>query len=139
MTLGTWVRIGHIERAGKGLKIVARAFSHEITGTISEEGVKKLLSPGSSPAEILGTRRTPDGTEIYEKIGTAFRSRSGKGLIISMVAAPEASGSWGGLRAVLGGTRERIAISVLEPAEEEQEDPRPAPVSDIRQGLEARF
>jgi hypothetical protein len=101
--------------------------------------VKKLLSPGSSPAEILKVQRTPDGTEIYEKIGTAFRSRSGRGLIISLIAAPEASGSWDGFRAVLGGTRERIAISVLEPAEEEQEDPRPAPVSDIRQGLEARF
>jgi hypothetical protein len=135
----TWVRIGHIEQAGKGVKILARAFGKEVHGTITPEGVKKLLSPGSSPAEILKVQRTPDGTEIYEKIGTAFRSRSGRGLIISLIAAPEASGSWDGFRAVLGGTRERIAISVLEPAEEEQEDPRPAPRSSLYDGLECRF
>jgi hypothetical protein len=117
MTPGSWHKVGHIEcipRTLKSLRVVARAFGKETTGIITSEGVQRLLSPGSSPGEILGTRGGVDGAEITEKIGTAYRSRSGRGIIIRLVGAPECMGSWGGFKDVLAGTRERIALSVLE-------------------------
>jgi hypothetical protein len=111
---GTWRRVGHIERIpGTGaLRVVARSFGHEVQGIITSEGVQRLLAPGSPPAEVLGTRG-PDG-EVTEKIGTVRRSRSGRGIIVGLVGAPEASGSWGALMGLLRGTRERIILSVLE-------------------------
>jgi hypothetical protein len=143
MTTGSWHKVGHIERIPgtlKSLRVVARAFGKETTGIITSEGVQRLLSPGSSPGEILGTRRGTAGAEITEKIGTAYRSRSGRGIIVSLVRAPAASGSWAGLKDVLAGTRERVNLSVLEEAPPFRE---PAPVkaegSDIRAGLSSRF
>jgi hypothetical protein len=105
MTLGTWRKVGFIERAGAGLTVHARAFGHEAVGTIPPEQIKRLIEDRAL-AEIHD--------EKHGRIGSAVRSRSGRGVIIHLLGAPEASGSWAGLQDLLSGFRDKVILSVLE-------------------------
>lgn len=145
MTPAVWKRIGHIERVSDGrLKVCVTSFGKEHTGYVALVGIRRLTQPGSMPADIIKTKVEPDGVEVTEMVGKIFRSRSGRGVIVTMPALNgEASGSWGGLRDLIGGIRERLALSVLKeekPFRAGEQAPVKAAVNgSLYDGLERRF
>lgn len=142
MTPVTWKKIGTLERDGKGLRVTVTAFGKTTIGTISQTGVRLLLSPGGPAADIMRTQRGIDGAEVTEKIGYIRRSRSGRGVIVNLTTAPECSGSWATLEDLIYGVKEKVNLSTMEEALPFQTEPAPvkaAANNDIRAGLSSRF
>ena len=82
-TNSTFSRAGTLSWDAMALKIVYESFGTEHTVYLSPVGIRSLTGPGHFPCDVLELLTGPDGIEIIpQEIGRAWRSRSGRALVI---------------------------------------------------------
>ena len=83
-TQSPFSRAGTLSWDQMALKIVYESFGTEHTVYLSPPGIRSLTGPGHFPADVLELLTGPDGIEIIpQEIGRAWRSRSGRALVIT--------------------------------------------------------
>jgi hypothetical protein len=142
-TLSTWKRVGNVTQRGRDLVIIYRDMikgdQHECV--IGARDLAGLLSR-QLPCDLSTTRTGIDGTVVTSMAGRAFRSRSGRALVIRFpdLQGAEAMCPWSMLMKVLDGIAQAAPLSIVEEARRPP-TPTPAPVStfDPRAGMQAGF
>jgi len=137
-SLDLWKQRGRIEAVGEGLHVYVEGVNGTRAGIIPRFDAVKLARTLAS-ASIIQAHDGPGDTQVITEVGRAWRSRSGRGLIVSMDGCNgECSGSWGKFVEVVHGQRRRILLGTFEPLHQETH-PQPAPASDMTRDLEGRF
>ena len=110
---GVWHTVGTITRAGEGLRIDFTVFKDDYHIFLTRRELSNILKD-RFPGDLVSIQETP-GEVIISIIGKAFRSRTGRAL---MIRTPYYSGDmmvpWQAFQNVLAGIAARAPISVLE-------------------------
>lgn len=82
---GYFVRTGRIEMEKSALRLTYEAFGKMHTAYIAARDLDRILQPGAPPVKVIHIRTGIDGEEVTDEIGTAWRSRSGRALMIRTI------------------------------------------------------
>jgi len=108
-----WHKIGKIERVGEGVKISVSLFKDEYTWFILRRDLGYIIRD-HFPGQVVSI--TDTGNEVItEGVGRAFRSRSGKALILrTSFYSGDMMTPWKALEGVLAGDTASSPVSVFE-------------------------
>lgn len=124
-TQSTFSRAGSITLEKNALKIEYEAFGKTHVVYISTAGLRSLTGPSQMPADVEEITIGIDGTEVISKVGRAWRSRSGKALVINTSQSQgELMVPWGQFKRVLDRQVQKAIISRFNPPPK----PEPRPV-----------
>lgn len=130
-TISTFTRCGSIALEKNALRIIYESFGTSHTVYISPAGIRSLIEK-MMPADVEEVRTGIDGTEVVTQVGKAWRSRSGKALVITTSqSGGELMVPWTGFKKVIEKKVEKATVSRFNPPEK----PRPRPSSALSQGL----
>lgn len=134
---GYFVRTGRIEMEKSALRLTYEAFGKKVTAYIAARDLVRVLMPGAPAVPVVHVRTGIDGTEVTENIGTAWRSRSGKALMIRTIDSDgEIMASFSKVRQLNQGEIRFAYLSRL--PNKDKPRPNPAP-STLSEGLEEGF
>jgi len=110
---GRWHKVGTITRAGEGVKISVSLFKDEYTWFILRRDLGYIIRD-HFPGQVVSI--TDTGNEVItEGVGRAFRSRSGKALILrTSFYSGDMMTPWKALEGVLAGDTASSPVSVFE-------------------------
>jgi len=132
-TFGIFVSCGYISLQHGAMRIAYSAFNQEHEAIIPALAVRSLQQPGALPVDVSRV----EGDQVIPQIGRAWRSRSGRALLIRTIDSDgEIMVPWVKFRQVAEGKLDKARVSRVSPA------PKPAPASarqDIRAGLAGGF
>lgn len=134
-TVSTWHKIGQIERHGEGVRLLFMdPFGGQHVVYLTRQEVVKITKD-RMPGDLCTVTETANEV-IVSNIGKAWRSRSGRALMIRVpcLAGAEAMAPWKAFCAVLEGRQQAAPLSVLE-----QGKPAPQAHSALTEGLKAGF
>lgn len=122
------------------LRLTYEAFGKTHIAYIAALDLDKILQPGAPSVKVIHIRAGIDGEEVTDEIGTAWRSRSGKALMIRTIDSDgEIMASFSKLRQLTHGEVKYAYLSRI------PDNPKPAPrqasepQSALSAGLEERF
>ncbi len=135
---GVFIRTGRVERDREALKITFKAFEKEHVAYIGCQDVRTLLQPGAPSVAVTTIQEGIDGSAIIHEAGKAWRSRSGKALMIRTTQSDgEISVSWQKFVQVVN---REISYAYISRMESLPDTPiKKQDNSDIRAGLEGGF
>lgn len=141
-TLSSWRKVGRIERHGQGVQIeyrdLVRGELHEVF--INAKNLHDLITR-QIPCDVVSIRETPNEI-VTSMVGRAYRSRSGKALMLRLVdmAGAEAVSPWKNLMMVMDGTVKAAPLSIIEePAPRPPAQAAPLSTFDPRAGMQRGF
>lgn len=136
-TQSTFTRCGSISREKQALKIEYESFNEKHVAYIGAPGIRSLTGPSQMPADVEEITGGIDGTIVISQVGRAWRSRSGRALVIRTTQSQgELMVVWSQFRKVLEGQVERARLSRFTPHEKIQPI---APGTPINAGLARGF
>ena len=138
-TSGIFVSCGYISLQHGAASIVYTAFNQEHEAIIPALAVRSLQQPGALPVDVSRV----DGDQVIPQVGRAWRSRSGRALMIRTIDSDgEIMVPWVKFRQVAEGRLDKARVSRVSLAPK----PTPAPEQqhqhqggDIRAGLAGGF
>jgi hypothetical protein len=138
-TQSTFSRAGSITLEKNALRIIYESFGTSHTVYISPAGIRSLIEK-IMPADVVTIREGIDGTEVIESVGRAWRSRSGKALmILTNQSAGEIMCPWGQFKKVIEKKVEKATVSRFTPPEKPRPRPSVEAGNSISQGLARGF
>lgn len=124
-TQSTFTRAGSITLEKSALKIEYESFGHPHVAYISAAGIRSLVGPTHMPCDVEEITEGIDGTTVICKVGRAWRSRSGRALVITTNQSQgDLMVPWSQFRKVLDRQVMKAIVSRFNPAPKPQ--PRPA-------------
>lgn len=136
-TQSTFTRCGSISREKMALRVDYESFGQKHVAYISAAGIRSITGPSQMPADVEEVTEGTDGTIVISKVGRAWRSRSGRALVIRTVQSQgELMVVWSQFRKVLDGQVQKAVISRFNPPEKVQPI---APGTPINAGLARGF
>lgn len=133
-TQSTFSRAGSITLEKNALKIEYEAFGKTHVVYISTAGLRSLTGPSQMPADVEEITIGIDGTEVISKVGRAWRSRSGKALVINTSQSQgELMVPWTGFKKVIEKKVEKARLSRFTPPDK----PRPRPSTETGNPMNA--
>ncbi|NMB79287.1 MAG: hypothetical protein GYA23_09375 [Methanomicrobiales archaeon] len=145
VSAGAFQRAGSIGMQREALRISYESFNKSHVVYIGRGDLTRFVqNPLAGPAPVYETTINPDGSELYQKIGHAHQSMSGRALMIcTSTSAGELTVPWSMFMAVINGRRGSSTISRVHDRPRQQHPvavQRPVPASDnLRSGLEGGF
>lgn len=134
---GYFVRTGRVELEKSALRVTYEAFGKTVTVFIGAKDLARVLMPGAPAVPVVNVRTGIDGTEVTESIGTAWRSRSGKALMIRTIDSDgEIMASFSKVRQIVHGEIRFAYLSRLPHKDKPLPETAPSALSD---GLERGF
>jgi len=134
-TISTFTRAGSISMAKAALRIDYESFGKSHTAYISPMGIRSLIEK-MMPADVEEVRAGIDSTDVITQVGKAWRSRSGKALVITTSQSQgELMVPWSGFKRVIEKKVEKARLSRFTPPPK----PRPRPSSGLSDGLAGGF
>jgi len=83
---GNFVRVGKIELLGDALKVTYTSFGATHTAYIGQHDTRRVQEPGAPQVDVVKVRVAgPGDTILSESIGKAWRSRTGRALILRTI------------------------------------------------------
>lgn len=135
--IGVFIRCGRIEKTEKGLVFSYDSFGKKKEAHLSARSAQVLLNDRGAPGQDLTRTWTGiDGAEVTEQIGKAYRSRSGKALMVKTIDSQgDLSVTWQAFKKVVSGQSGSAPLSRID----QPPKPKPAPTSDLGEGLRRGF
>lgn len=134
-TISTFTRAGSITLEKAALRIDYESFGKSHTAYISPAGIRALIEK-MMPADVEEVRTGIDGTEVISQVGRAWRSRSGRALVITTSQSQgELMTPWSGFKRVIEKKVEKARLSRFTPPPK----PQPRPSSGLSDGLAGGF
>ncbi|OPX71331.1 MAG: hypothetical protein A4E36_00097 [Methanoregulaceae archaeon PtaB.Bin009] len=133
-TISTWTRAGSISLEKAALRIDYESFGKSHVAYVSLRGIRSLIGPTQMPADVEEVRTGIDGTEVISQVGKAWRSRSGKALVINTSQSQgELMVPWTGFKKVIEKKVEKARLSRFTPPDK----PRPRPSTETGNPMNA--
>lgn len=133
-TISTFTKCGSISLEKQALRIEITTFNQKHVAYISVAGIRQLIGPTQMPADVEEIRAGIDGTEVITQVGKAWRSRSGKALVINTSQSQgELMVPWTGFKKVIEKKVEKARLSRFTPPEK----PRPRPSTETGNPMNA--
>ncbi|MDI6898862.1 MAG: hypothetical protein QMC82_03430 [Methanolinea sp.] len=147
---GVFVRCGTIRMKGKAVEVAYRGVGGEYTAYIGAKDIPGLVGPSRMPCDVHEVHEDPGtDTTMITVVGRAWRSRSGRALMIKTVhtAGADMMVTWRKFLDVLEGRTDRATVSkfadridTTTPAPIAQPRANNEPVkSPVSKGLEGAF
>jgi len=139
-TQSTFSRAGSITLEKSALKIEYESFGQKHVAHISAAGIRSLVGPTHMPCDVEEIREGIDGTIVISKVGRAWRSRSGRALVINTTQSQgELMVPWGQFKRVLDRQVQKAVISRFNPPPKPQPRPGMQTGNSISEGLARGF
>lgn len=139
-TQSTFSRAGSIALEKQALRIDYESFGQAHTCYISGKGIRSITGPSQFPADVEEITEGIDGTIVITQIGKAWRSRSGRALVIRTTQSDgDLMVPWSQFRKVIGGQAAKAIISRFNPPPKPQPRPVVETGNNISQGLAGGF
>lgn len=133
-TISTFTKCGSISLEKQALRIEITTFNQKHVAYISVAGIRQLIGPTQMPADVEEIRTGIDGTEVTQAIGRAWRSRSGRALVIRVpYSSADLMVPWSQFRKVLDRKVQKAAVSTFTPPDK----PRPRPSNEAGNSMNA--
>lgn len=135
--IGVFIRCGRIEKTEKGLVFSYDSFGEKKEALLSARSAQILLNDRGAPGQdLIRTCTGIDGAEVTHQVGKAYRSRSGKALMIKTIDSQgDLSVPWQAFKKVVSGESQNAPASRID----QPPKPKPAPSSDLGEGLQRGF
>lgn len=135
--IGVFIRCGRIEKTEKGLVFSYDSFGEKKEVLLSTRSAQVLLNDRGAPGQDLTRTWTGiDGSEVTQQIGRAYRSRSGKAIMIKTIdSSGDLTVPWQAFKKVVSGESRSAPLSRID----QPPKPKPAPSSDLGEGLQRGF
>lgn len=135
--IGVFIRCGRIEKIDEGLAISYESFGKRMEVLLPTRSAQILLNDRGAPGQdLVRTWTGINGAEVPHQIGKAYRSRSGKALMIKTIDSQgDLSVPWQAFKKVFSGESPNAPVSRIDQPESSQQ----RPPSDLSQGLERGF
>lgn len=138
-TISTFIRAGSISLEKSALRIDFESFNQKHVVHIGAVGIRSLVGPTHMPCDVEEITEGIDGTIVLSKVGRAWRSRSGRALVITTSQSQgELMVPWSQFRKVLDRQVQKAIVSRFCPAPPNPQ-PRPAVDTSITAGLARGF
>ncbi len=139
-TQNTFSRAGSITMEKSALRIEYESFNQAHVVYISVQGLRSLTGTPNFPCDVEEIQEGTDGTIVISTVGRAWRSRSGRALVIRTTQSQgEIMVPWSQFRKVLDKQVQKAVISRFTPAAIEHSHQSTEPLKSISAGLAERF
>jgi len=130
----SFTRCGNISLEMLAVKVTYESFGKTHTAFIGAAGVRSLTGPAQMPCDVEEIQEGADGTEVISQVGKAWRSRSGKALVINTSQSQgELMVPWTGFKKVIEKKVEKARLSRFTPPDK----PRPRPSTETGNPMNA--
>lgn len=116
-THSTFTRCGSITREKQALRIDYESFGQAHTVFISPAGLRSLTGTSQMPADVEEVREGIDGAIVISQAGKAWRSRSGRALVIRTVQSDgDLMVPWNQFKKVIENQAAKATVSRFSPS-----------------------